>query len=161
MSIIAVVRIRGLRKVNPDIRKTLEYLNLSKPNYCVLLGDTKQNLGMLNKVRDYVAYGEVNEDFIFGLLKKRGKKGRKLAFKNSTKEELTEIVKSITSGKKKLKDFANGVFKLRPPKKGFNSIKEHYPRGDLGKHDDVSLLLRRMMWIGFDYLINGGYFYAK
>ena len=54
---LAVVRIRGIRKVRPKIRDTLMMLNLNKPNNCVVVPETPQYLGMINVVRDYVAFG--------------------------------------------------------------------------------------------------------
>ena len=143
MGVIAVVRIRGVRKINPEIKKTLEYLNLSKPNYCTVVKDSPQNLGMVRKAKDYVAYGKINDEMLFTLLKKRGRKGSKKLKDIMSDEEIKNIVSSVMDGKK-LREFADPVFRLRPPSKGFKSTKEHYPRGDLGEHDDISKLLKRM-----------------
>jgi len=67
---IAVVRIRGIRKIKPKIEKALQLLNLEKPNYCVVIDDSKSNLGMLEVVKDYVAFGKIDNDTIFRLIYK-------------------------------------------------------------------------------------------
>jgi len=53
----AVVKMRGTVKTKPDVRRTLELLNLSRTNHCVLVEDNAHYNGMLQKVKDYVAWG--------------------------------------------------------------------------------------------------------
>lgn len=141
---IAVLRIRGRRKIAPRIKKTLELLRLERPNHCVLVEDTPQNKGMLRHVKDYVAYGPVDEDTIYSLLYKRGRKGANMLRTTLKENEMKKAAKEIFGGKKTL-DFANPVFRLNPPSKGFKNIKSSFPSGDLGKREDMKPLLRRMM----------------
>lgn len=141
---LAVVRVRGRRKVRPRIEKTLELLRLERPNHCVLLDDTPQNMGMLQTVKDYVTYGPVDERTVYRLLYKRGRKGRKFLRAVAKEDELKNAAKEIASGKKTL-EFANPVFRLRPPSKGYRDIKASYPDGDLGKREEMDSLLRKMM----------------
>lgn len=141
---LAVLRIRGIRKINPKIKKTFELLRLEKPNHCVLVDDTPQNLGMLLIVKDYVTYGPVDEETIHTLLYKRGKKGAAFLRSVIKEEQIKEAAKSIFSGKKTV-DYANPVFRLSPPSKGHKNIKVNYPEGALGKRDNMCPLLRRMM----------------
>lgn len=141
---LAVLRIRGRRKLRPQACRTLELLRLERPNHCVLMDDSPQNKGMLEVVKDYVAYGPVDEETIYRLLHKRGRKGRKMLRTTLKEEELKKTAKEIFSGKK-TKEHANPVFRLRPPSKGYKNIKMAYPMGDLGKRDDMDSLLRRMM----------------
>jgi len=140
----AIVRVRGRRKVAPKIKHTLELLLLGRPNNCILVDDTPQNIGMLKIVKDYIAYGPVAEDTIFKLLHKRGKKGRQLLRSLLKDEEIKKAANDIFAGKK-TKNYANPVFKLRPPSRGYKNIKLSYPMGDLGKRDDMDSLLKRMM----------------
>jgi len=54
----------------------------------------------------------------------------------------------LIGGKIKLKDLEKiePVFRLTPPSKGFKSIKEHYPKGDLGyRGKEINELLKRMI----------------
>ena len=141
---LAVLRIRGRRKLRPQVRKTLELLRLGRPNHCVLVEDSKQNKGMLMLVKDYIAYGPVNEETISRLLHKRGRKGSKMLRTTLKEEEIKKTAKEIFSGKG-TKEYAKPVFRLRPPSKGYKNIKLDYPMGDLGKRDDMDSLLRRMM----------------
>ncbi len=141
---LAVLRIRGRRKIRSEVEDTLRMLRLDRPNHCVVVDDSPQNLGMITKVKDYVAYGPVDEKAIFRLLQKRGRKGRS-RLKDVMKEE--EIKKAATEifGGKKTREFANPVFRLRPPSKGYKDIKRAYPEGDLGKREDMVSLLLRMV----------------
>ena len=56
----AVVQVRGVVKTRQDIKDTLKMLRLHHINHCVLIPDSPQNLGMIQKVKDYVAFGEVD-----------------------------------------------------------------------------------------------------
>ncbi|MFH1785053.1 MAG: uL30 family ribosomal protein [Candidatus Micrarchaeota archaeon] len=141
---IAVLRIRGVRKINPKIKKTFELLRLERPNHCVLVNDSPQTLGMLSVVKDYVTYGPVDEQTIKVLLYKRGRKGAALLRSLLKEEEITDAAKSIFAGKKTL-DYANPVFRLNPPSKGHKNIKTNYPAGSLGKREDMGPILRKMM----------------
>ncbi len=124
---IAVVRIRGIRSMEPKIKHTLERLRLSKPHHCVLIPTSPQYLGMINLVKDYVAFGPVTEETVTKLIAKRGESGSQRF--------------SEAKGEKKL----DPVFRLHPPRRGYKDIKRNYPFGDLGKRPDMDDLLKRMM----------------
>ena len=141
---IAVVRVRGCRKISPRIVKTLELLRLEQPNHCVLVEDSPQNKGMLEHAKDYVTFGPVSEETIFSLLQRRGRKGSGLLRSIVNEEELRKMAKEIFDGRKTL-DFASPVFRLSPPSKGYKDKKRDYPQGDLGRRDEMDSLLRRMM----------------
>lgn len=72
MSKIAVVRVRGLVKIRKDFVDTLKMLNLNQKNHCIIMENTPVNLGMIKKVKDFVTWGEVNEETI-ALLESRKK----------------------------------------------------------------------------------------
>jgi large subunit ribosomal protein L30 len=141
---LAVLRIRGRRKIRQDVEDTLRMLRLDRPNHCVIVDDSPQNMGMIRKVKDYVAYGSVDEPTILKLLAKRGKNGKN-ALSSVLKEAEMKKAASEIFGGKKTSEFANPVFRLRPPSKGYKDIKRTYPEGDLGKRDDMVTLLSRMM----------------
>ncbi len=140
---IAMIRVRGRRNMQPKIRKTLELLNLRRPNHCVLMEDTPYTKGMLNLVKDYITFGPISEEALVRLLSKRGKKGSKRLLEISREAEINEIAKKIMAGAK-VKEFMDPVFTLKPPRKGWKDIKQHYPRGDLGARPDLSHLVKRM-----------------
>ena len=141
----AIIRVRGIRKINPKIKKTLEMLNLNRPNHCVVVPESAQYKGMVNVVRDYVTFGQIDENMLYKLVHKKGKKGRKMLRTLVDEKALKAAVKEIADGKKKLSDIADPVFCLHPPKKGYEDIKLHYPLGALGKRDDISKLISRMI----------------
>lgn len=141
---LAVVRVRGVRKLNPRIKKTLELLGLERPNHCVLVEDSPQYKGMLAVVKDYVAYGPIDEETLYKLLYKRGKSGSRRLQKTLKEEEIKNAAKAIFSGKKTA-EYTNPVFRLSPPSKGYKNIKRSYPEGDLGKREDMNSLLKKMM----------------
>lgn len=144
MAVIAALRIRGIRHLNPQARKTMELLRLNKPNHCVLVEDKKEVMGMLQKAKDYIAYGQVDEKTVISLLRKRGRNGSKRLAETEDEKKLGEFAKKIMQGAK-VSEFANPVFRLRPPSKGFKDKKRPYPRGDLGKRDDMVSLLSKMI----------------
>lgn len=141
---IAVVRVRGCRKIAPKISKTLELLRLERPNHCVLVDDSPQNKGMLEYAKDYITYGPVSEQTIYLLLQRRGRKDGKPLRNIVTEEDLKKIAKEISEGKK-TRDFVKPVFRLSPPTKGYKDKKKSYPQGDLGRRDEMDSLLRRMI----------------
>ncbi|MEW6722483.1 MAG: uL30 family ribosomal protein [Candidatus Micrarchaeota archaeon] len=138
----AVLRVRGARKVAPRIKRTLELLRLEKPNHCVLVDDTPQYVGMLEHAKDYVTYGPVDEKTICSLLEKRGTKGS--ATLRELKADTKKMAKEISAGKR-TDEFADPVFRLNPPSRGYRDLKVSYPRGELGRREDMGPLLRRMM----------------
>jgi len=141
---LAVIRVRGVRNVAPRIRKTLELLRLERPNHCVLVEDSPQNIGMLEKAKDYIAYGPIGEQTLLSLLGKRGKKDGAPVREALKEEGLEKAAKEIFSGKKTL-EFASPVFRLNPPSGGYRDKKRTYPHGELGKRGEMDSLLRRMM----------------
>ena len=59
-----IIQVRGVVNTRRDIKDTLKMLRLHHINHCVFVPDTPENLGMIRKVKDYVAYGEVDEGTI-------------------------------------------------------------------------------------------------
>jgi large subunit ribosomal protein L30 len=144
IELMVVVRIRGIRNIKPRIKRTLELLRIEKPNHCVVVDTSPQTMGMLNLVKDYVAYGQVTEDTLFSLLQKRGEKGSKRLANTMSEAELKGIVKSVMNGAP-VRDYADPVFRLHPPKRGLKNIKLAYPLGELGARDDINSLIKRMV----------------
>lgn len=149
-----VIRIRGRVKISRPIEDTLKMLRLKAINNCVILPETPSYKGMLEKVKDYITYGEIDENTLILLLKRRLRlKGGK-RFEEKALEEITgykkieAFARDLLSGKIRLKDFTQlqPVFRLSPPSKGFKSVKKHYPKGDLGyRGKEINKLLERMI----------------
>ena len=64
---VAAILIRGLIGVNYDIKYTLKILNLKKKHACVVFQASPNILGMMVKCKDYITWGEINEETIKAL----------------------------------------------------------------------------------------------
>jgi large subunit ribosomal protein L30 len=152
----AVIRIRGTVDVRGSIAYTLKLLRLTRANHCVLIPNTTYYRGMLQKVKDYVTWGEVDEAVLKDLIKVHG---RLIGDKPLTDEYIKQktkfasldlISKAIMEEKIDYKDIPDikPLFRLPPPKKGgYEGIKRSYRVGGaLGyREKDINLLLRRMI----------------
>lgn len=146
---IAVIRIRGRVGVRKEIADTLRMLRLHRKHHCTLWKLNDSVKGMLQKVKDYVTWGEISEEILKKLLEKRG---RKIGDKRLGKEEVEKLIEEIKNsplqpGKILMSHDIKPVFRLSPPSKGFKkSIKQHYPKGELGyRGRTINELLERMI----------------
>ncbi|MDI6916322.1 MAG: 50S ribosomal protein L30 [Thermoplasmatales archaeon] len=154
MKTFAVIRLRGGININRDIKNTLKMLNLTKVNHCVFVPETKEYKGMLQKVKDYVTWGEIEPETMIGMIKQRGKlEGDRPVTDKYLKENgytsIKKFVEEIIEGKAKyssIKD-VKPVMRLHPPRKGLEGIKRSYAVGGaLGYRGSViNELLRRMI----------------
>jgi len=138
----AVIRVRGSVGLK-DIKTTLAMLRLNRKMHCVLIRENDCMKGMLQKVRDYVTWGEIDDDVLMNLIMKRG---RKLTNKRLEEKEAEEISKKAKESQKIPEEIVP-VFRLNSPSKGFKkSIKQHYPNGELGyRGKEINELLKRMI----------------
>ena len=138
---LAVVRVRGSVGVKGDIKSTLRMLHLEKKNRCIVIPETPQYLGMVEKAKDYVTWGPVSGEILAELLKKRAR-----TEKNEKLTDVKGVLKKVNEGKIKEAGI-KPYFRLSPPSKGFKgSIKQHYPKGALGDRGDrINELLKRMI----------------
>jgi len=151
----AAIRVRGTVNVNPDIKKTLELLNLTRANHCVLLEEKKNIKGMLQVAKDYITWGEIDKNILTKLIKTRGKlKGDKEITDNYIKsttsyDTIDKLSDAITSDKFKYKELPDvkPLFRLNPPKKGFEGIKRSFQnKGALGyRGKNINKLLEKMI----------------
>lgn|SRR3989344_2043819 len=72
---IAIIRIRGRVKLRKDIAETFARLKLGRKYSCIVLEKpTKEQLGMIKVLRDFTAYGNINEETYKKLVEKRATK---------------------------------------------------------------------------------------
>ncbi len=137
----AVIRIRGLVGLKKEIKDTFRIFKINRKNHCVILQDNKVVKGMLQKIKDWITWGEINDDTLRKMVIKRG---RKPGNKRLTSEEAEKVFNLIKEGKK---SGIKPVFRLSPPSGGFKkSIKQHYPKGVLGyRKEKINDLLLRMI----------------
>ncbi|HIP17685.1 MAG TPA: 50S ribosomal protein L30 [Methanothermococcus okinawensis] len=151
----AVVRVRGSVGVRGDIADTLKMLRLHRVNHCVIVPNTETYKGMLNKVKDYITYGEIDKDTLIKLILKRGRlPGNKRLNEEKIKEltnlSVEELSEKIISGEITLKNTPlKPVFRLHPPKKGYDKggIKKPFSVGGaLGyRGSEINKLLDKMI----------------
>ena len=151
----AAIRVRGIVNVKPDIKHTLNLLNLTRANHCVILPEDKVTKGMLQIAKDYITWGEIDKEVLSKLIETRGKiKGDKELTKDHIKsstsyDSLDKLSKAIIDGKFKYKEIPNikPIFRLNPPKKGYEGIKRSYKKkGALGyRGKDINKLIQKMI----------------
>ena len=67
-----VIRIKGINKIDPKKRKTLQLLRLLQINNGIFVRLTKATIEMLRIVEPYIAYGYPNLKSVRELIYKRG-----------------------------------------------------------------------------------------
>jgi large subunit ribosomal protein L30 len=138
---IAVILVRGFPDITKPIKDTLLFLNLTRKNQAVVLEDNPVTRGMLKKVKDFVAYGEINDETLQELVSKRGEEeqGRETDAKKKYHYRVF-----VFKGKKYKK-----YFRLNPPRKGFGrkGIKIAFNAGGaLGyRGEGINDLVKRML----------------
>ncbi|HLB69508.1 MAG: 50S ribosomal protein L30 [Candidatus Methanoperedens sp.] len=150
----AVVRLRGGVKTRQDIRDTLSMLHLDRINHCVIVPDTPNYNGMIQKAKDYVAWGQISPETLAKMLKNRGRlEGRKTLTEeylamNTKFKSFDELAKAICEGKASIGDVPKmkQVFRLHPARKGLKGTKRTFLEGgDLGFHGtEINSLLNKM-----------------
>ena len=151
----AVIRIRGIININPDIKKTLQLFNLTRVNHCVLVEEKPSIKGMLQVAKDYITWGEIEKDILTKLIISRGKLEGDIQINEKYLRSATSYVsfdklsEAIIDNKIKYKDIPSvkPIFRLNPPKKGFEGIKRSYKnKGALGfRGKDINKLIEKMI----------------
>ena len=151
----AVIRVRGQPDVNYDIEYTMKLLGINKVNHCAIVTENAVTKGMLQKIKDYTTYGEINEETLAKLIRVRGRlEGDKMITdeylaENSDFKTVEELAKAIIENDYKMKDLEKGkpVFRLHPPVKGYEGNKRSYKNGGaLGyRGDAINALIARML----------------
>ncbi|MCD6428297.1 MAG: 50S ribosomal protein L30 [Desulfurococcales archaeon] len=157
MVLYAIIRIRGTVDVHPKVESTLRMLRLVRKFHAVLYPKNPTIDGMLEVVKDWVTWGEIERDVLKELILKRGRLvGNKKITEEAIKKifkvnSVDELVEALLEGRilwHKYDEYVKPVFRLHPPRGGFKgSIKKPYKTGgELGyRGKDVNELLRRMI----------------
>ena len=139
---LAAIRVRGVTQVREVVEDTLTMLRLYKKNYCCVVPNNPAYVGLLNKAKDYITWGEIDDDIFDMLADKRGEefKGRETDSNKKIKYNDFMLVKN-----KKIKKY----FRLNAPRKGFGrkGIKHSYQVGGaLGyRGNAINDLIKRMI----------------
>ena len=139
---IAVIRIRGSMRVDNAVIDTLEMLRLYRNNFCVVLPKNALYEGMVKKAKDYITWGEIDDETFNLLAEKRGEEFRGRETDSKKKISYDDF---FVFNNKKIKKF----FRLSPPRKGFErkGIKTTYQNGGaLGyRGAEINELIKRMI----------------
>lgn len=139
---LAAIRVRGLTGVKTKIQDTLQFLGLYKNNYCCVLPNNPVYIGMMKKAKDYITWGELDDETFNVLVEKRGEEfnGRETDSKQKIKYN-----NFFVHNNKKFKKY----FRLNAPRKGFGrkGIKNSFQRGGaLGyRREKINELIKRMI----------------
>ncbi len=150
---LAAVRIRGTNGNRPAAVKTAELLRLNKVNHMVLLEDNPVNRGMLQVMKDYVTWGEIDLETLMKVMEFRAMMpGRKRLTPEILKEmgfsSMDELAKVLFDGKSKVKDLGLvPVFRLHPPRGGLEAIRKSFNEGGSAGYRGVAInnLILRML----------------
>ena len=149
-----VVRMRGTVNVPFWALTTLENLYLNKRFSATLVPETSDYLGMLRKIKEWVAWSKADSEIVKTLIEKRGKKITQLDSEKEGKKKdeykgIDELVNVIVNDKIKFSD-QNSIkpwFSLNPPRGGFKkkSKKQFTDGGILGNNKDLLEIVKRMV----------------
>lgn len=155
-TLYVIIRLRGLSGVPPDVAETLRKLRLTRKYSAVIYPKSPSIEGMLAVVKDWVTWGEIDENTLKELLVKRGRlvgneSVTEAFIKSKFGMNIDDFVKALIDGKlqlHKLDDLIKPVFRLHPPKGGFkkSTRKPIGSDGELGyRGSEINKLLLKMM----------------
>ncbi|HME52052.1 MAG TPA: 50S ribosomal protein L30 [Candidatus Lokiarchaeia archaeon] len=154
--LLVAIRIRGDAKKPHWMKKTMELLRLHRKYHAVLLRATPDVNGMLNKVKDFIAYGIVSKELLVQLMQTKARLTGRKAFDQksmssltgcATFEDLADALMNFSIKWTEIKHVVP-VFRLHPARGGFfKGIKVQWGQGGvLGFHSDgIDKLLMRMI----------------
>ncbi|KZX17758.1 50S ribosomal protein L30 [Methanobrevibacter cuticularis] len=140
-----VIRIRGTTGVNKGIADTLKMLRLTRINHGVLVEENPNYKGMLQKAKDYITWGEIDSDTLAEIISKRGEfvGGKKVTDEylkeNTDYSSIEEIANLLINSEIKATDIdMKPIFRLHPPRKGYEGIRLSINEGgSLGYRGEV------------------------
>lgn len=152
---LAVIRVRGGVNARADVKETMRMLGLTRVNHCVLIDGDPSHLGMLQKAKDMLTWGELKQDVLEKLLRKRGR----LAGDERLTDEyirsktqfssVGEFAAALCVGNAELNALPGlkKVFRLHPPRKGYRATKRPFrDMGDLGyRGERINELVLKMI----------------
>jgi large subunit ribosomal protein L30 len=129
-------------------------LRLHKVNHCVFLPENDVYKGMIQKSKDYIAFGTVDAEAVAEIFETRGRLegGERLTdaymAETTSYKTIKEFAQAFVDGNAVLKDIPllKPVFRLHPPRKGHAGLKRTVSQGGvLGNHgEEIAVLLHKM-----------------
>lgn len=134
---IAAIRLRGNVKTPEKTEDTLKMLNLKNVHNCTIIPETPDYQGMLQKVKGYITWGEINKETLTKLIEK----------KSNTEKDTEKLAEEIMEKEEKPEEIEE-TFRLHPPKGGFKGTKKnpYGKKGELGyRGKEINSLIKRMI----------------
>jgi large subunit ribosomal protein L30 len=151
---LLVIRIRGGVNATVEVKDTLRMLRMPNNNTATILDDRPEYLGMLQKAKDYITWGEPSGETIRLLLEKRGETstgGRVDAetAKTLDYDSLDDLAIAIAECRVEFNKIGGlkPFLRLHPPRKGFKkTVKRPFGSGgELGNRKEaINELAKRM-----------------
>jgi len=124
--LILVIRTKGDPNIRKDMRYTLHLLRLRKVHSASLWRPTPEILGMLQKIKDLVVFGPIDEETLAKLIENRARMPGNIKLSlDYLKSKLglnsfKELAKKLLEGELEIKDLGiKPFFRLSPPKGGY------------------------------------------
>jgi large subunit ribosomal protein L30 len=148
-----VLRIKGTVNVPHWARYTLDNLSLYKKFWATILPETPESIGMLRKIKEFVAWSHVDASFVKELLEKRGKtigsKPLKLLPDSAPYNDIDELAADLAKDKIRLSSLqmVKPWFALNPPRGGFKrkTKTQYHQKGVLGEDKELVEIIKRMI----------------
>ena len=149
-----VVRIRGTVNVPSWADTTLQLLNLNKKFRATIIPEDPSFVGMLKRVKNYVAWCKADKDTVKELIEKRARKQGYRQVDNSDLktlgyDDMDELATALVDGKVALSklELIKPWFALAPPKKGFKrrTKRMYQEQGVLGENQELLSLIKNMI----------------
>ncbi|WP_297499188.1 50S ribosomal protein L30 [Thermococcus sp.] len=155
MAKLALIRLRSGIRAKGRVRDTLAMLRLHRINHLVVVDDSPSYRGMIQKVKDYITWGEIDKETLAEVIRKRGRLiGNRPVTEEYVKEKLgmgiDEFAEKVINGEMRLRDLPNlkPVFRLHPPRGGLRGSKKRSFKegGALGyRGEKINELIERML----------------
>jgi 60S ribosomal protein uL30 len=159
--VLLVVRVRGINRVSPKVRKITQLLRLRQVHNAVFVRVNKATMNMINLIEPFVTYGPPTVKTVSELIYKRGfgkvNKQRVPLTDNSIVASnlgvngiicVEDLIHEIATCGPHFKEASNFLwpFKLSSPLGGFVKKSQHYSEGgDAGnREEDINKLVARM-----------------
>lgn len=138
---ILVIRISGMVEIPNTVQETLDRMRLRRKYCAILLNESKETDKLLDSVRNFVAFGTINEETLTKLLTARG------VSKDKKKLDVKHVVEQLAK-KRDLSDIGvKPFFRLHSPRGGIDT-KRHFgvAKGVLGNNKEkINELVGRML----------------
>ncbi len=152
----AVIRLRGKHDLRVSVDDTLRMLHLTRQNHCVIVPQDATYEGMLKVVKDFVTWGEIDEQTLAKALLRRGRAvgdhpiDDAFVKAHSKYKSVWDLSQAVAKGEANLRDVRDlrPVLRLHPPVKGLRAVKRGYhDGGDLGyRGNAINDLIQRMIF---------------